>query len=511
MKITVNSKRKSRRSRGKRRRAAAAALTVIICTAAVFWFVLRMPAPKPAGGHAAAVALEAPATPAPKPLDGLQRRRVASALDVTFASTYGSGSYSIAVMDASGALVYGRHERTAVAPASTQKLIVASAALELLGPNYRFETLISAPNAPSADGTLDGNLYLVASGDPSLHSKDIEAGIAQLRASGLRQITGSALVDVSAMHGPEINPHWDPDDNGESYQAATSAISLDGNTAEFDFTGGDRDGDPASVEVVPRGAPVTLDGSVTTGDSDDADVSAEGTPNAFRLSGAVPAGQHRKAWLPVHGLPHYAALVFDAALKGNGIAVAGAPGVAAAPLESISLWSHESQPLRAIVHHMLYWSDNHYAEQLLRTLGRERGSGGDDASGLSVELQVLRARGIDVGSLHLFDGSGLSATNRVPALVLARLLSDAQLRGGQRSLYDILPAGGKEGTLKYYRFNDASGRVRAKSGHLSGVEGLAGYVDTRSCGRLAFAFLINHAAGDPDSEMVAALDRLAAL
>lgn len=444
----------------------------------------------------------------PSPLPVRVRARIGAMLDSTFATTFASAQhYSVSVIDASGTLVYGRNENVAVTPASTQKLIVASAALDLLGPNYRFHTLVAAPSGIRPDGSVAA-LYLVGSGDPSLRSSDLSGAASALAASGVRR-SDALIVDASSISSPEINPHWDTSDAGENFQTATSGISLDGDTAEFDITGASQNGESASVRVVPEGAPLHVDGSIMTGDADTADVAAEYAPNTFRLSGAVPAGQHRKAWLPVHGIAQYAGVAFAAALRRSGVVVQSAPGVGRAPLDSAALWTHESQPLRALVHHMLYWSDNHYAEQLLRTLGREERDDGSDAAGFDVERAFLRTRHLSTAGLHVVDGSGLSVDNRVPSLALARLLSDAELRGGLQRLYDLLPTGGKEGTLKYYRFDAAAGRVHAKSGHLSGIEGLAGYVDTRTYGRLAFAFIINHAQGDPDSEIVAALDRLA--
>ena len=133
----------------------------------------------------------------------------------------------------------------------------------------------------------------------------------------------------------------------------------------------------------------------------------------------------------------------------------------------------------------------------------------DDAGGLAVERSFLSERGIPDPGLHLDDGSGLSSENRIAAITLARILSDAQLRGGESSLYMLLPQGGRQGTLRDYDFTTALGRVRAKSGHISGVSALAGYANTAHHGRIVFAFLINGSPGDPDAAIVRAVNRLA--
>ena len=157
---------------------------------------------------------------------------------------------------------------------------------------------------------------------------------------------------------------------------------------------------------------------------------------------------------------------------------------------------------------MLFHSDNHYAEQLLRTVGGEADGLPADAGGIAAVRSFLTANGIAIPGLHQLDGSGLAAGNRVAAITLAGVLSAAERAPGGESLYLLLP-GGRQGTLKYYGFTTALGRVRAKSGHIGGVSALAGYVNTMHHGRVAFAFAINGAPGDPDAAIVRAVDRLA--
>jgi len=340
-----------------------------------------------------------------------------------------------------------------VAPASVQKLIVAAAALDALGPQYRYHTLFAGSDGVGDDGTLQGDIWLVGSGDPSLQSADLRNGIAMLARSGLRRVGGGIVVDDSAMAGPELNPHWASDDNGQDYAAPTSAISLDGDTI-------------ASEQYV--------------------------------------AGVEETVWTPMQNVARYVAARVHAMFAGRGIPSAAPPSVGAAPLESVVLWDHRSAPLQALEAHMLYVSDNHYAEQLLRTVGEEDGATPDDAGGISAEREFLGRLGVPMPGLRLFDGSGLSEGNRVAAITLARLLA-----GEEPSLYRLLPLGGREGTLENYGFTTALGRVRAKSGHLSDVCALAGYVTTMHHGRVAFAFLIDGSPGAPDDAIVAAVDRLA--
>jgi len=158
---------------------------------------------------------------------------------------------------------------------------------------------------------------------------------------------------------------------------------------------------------------------------------------------------------------------------------------------------------------MLTVSDNHFAEQLMRTVGGTSGDTPDDRNGVAAERRVLASQAIPTPGLRLFDGSGLAHANRIAATTLGHILSyfDADPHGNM--IYPLLPRGGRDGTLRMYHFTSAAGRVRAKSGHLDDAASLAGYVDTRKHGRVVFVFMINGSPGNPDAAIVSAVDRIA--
>jgi D-alanyl-D-alanine carboxypeptidase/D-alanyl-D-alanine-endopeptidase (penicillin-binding protein 4) len=402
-------------------------------------------------GHG--VSAKSPTTRAPlstqaPPWTNSQRLALAAALRGAFAPALdGAKSWSLAVAGPGGQMIYGDRSGDAVAPASVQKLIVAASALDALGPNYRYHTIFAAAE-PAGDGVLEGNLWLAGSGDPSLQSSDVRNGIAVLLRSGLRRIDGSVVIDATAMSGPAYNPHWDADDAGQDYAPPTSGISLDGDTVESD------DG----------GQPV---------------------------------------WTPMQDVQHYVAGQTATMLRARGILVSTSPSLGAAPLGTVVLWNHKSAPLSVLETHMLFVSDNHYAEQLLRTVGEEVTGESRDDSGVDAERLFLTRLGVPSPGLRLLDGSGLSRNNRVAAITVARLLV-----AEEPLLYGLLPRGGRDGTLADYDFTTALGRVRAKSGHLSNVSSLAGYASTLHHGRVAFAFLIDGSPADPDASIVRAVDRL---
>ncbi len=451
-------------------------------------------------------AFGATATIAPARADGLH-----AALERAFAPALAhADDWSLVVLDANGRTLFADRPERALTPASTLKLIVASAALARLGPDYRFSTILAARDPIDADGTLGGPLWLAGSGDPSLVREDLSGAAKLLAASGLRRVGGGVIVDANAVAPPEINPLWNPADANEGFQLPTSGISLDEDTVEFHVVAGSP-GSSARITFVPPSSAVSFDGSVQTVSAyaaPDVAIDATALPNVYRVSGSIPAGDEEKIWVPVHGLAHYVGAVFDRMLRDHGIAVGAPASTGLTPLDTRILWIHRSAPLRKLAAFMLVHSNNHFAEQLMRRLGAIDGRA-TDADGLAAERAFLQERGIPIPGLHIVDGSGLAHANRAAAITFARILVDAQRRGGASSLLELLPLGGKQGTLKDYRFTAALGRVRAKSGHLDGVDSLAGYVSTRHHGRVAFAFVIDGVSRRADDAMVAAVDALA--
>jgi D-alanyl-D-alanine carboxypeptidase/D-alanyl-D-alanine-endopeptidase (penicillin-binding protein 4) len=437
-----------------------------------------------------------------------QRSHLQAALRDAFATSLaGADRYSLAVLGNGGDPVFLDRADSAATPASVQKLLIAAAALHDLGPAFRFRTIFAVGGLPE-NGTVPGDLWLAGSGDPSLRSSDLRAGATLLQGRGIGRIAGGVAIDASSQFGAEINPNWDPADAGEDFQAPVSAVSIDGDTVEFDVRGG-RAGEPANVSIVPDSTAVRVSGEIETSSGDDSvTIVPDSLPDAFTLHGALPEGSEEKFWLPVHGMPAYAGYVLERILHDAGIETGAAPSVSAAPLASIVLWDHASQPLRLLERHMLFLSDNHYAEQLLRAVGGAAEESPGDAGGIAAVRSFLAASGVPVPGIRLLDGSGLAASNLVAAITLATVLSDAERRPEGESLYALLPGGG-QGTLKYYDFTTARGRVRAKSGHIGGVSSLAGYIDTLHHGRVSFAFMFNGAPGDPDAAIVRAVDRLA--
>ena len=371
------------------------------------------------------------------------RNEIAGKIAKLFApSLQGAHRYSLLVIDERGHAIFSDRSSSTAAPASAQKIIVAETALRILGPNFRFPTLLVA-RAPYRSTHRIGTLWAVGSGDPSLRVRDLQAAARSLRASGVRSIARIA-VDPSASLGAEINPHWNPENDGAPYQAPTSALSVGGNLVDS--------------------VPVT------------------------------------------HPNRHAAAVLRDALVR-EGIAVGRQVLVERAPLATSIWWNHRSSTLRDLERHMLVQSDNHYAEQLLRAVALRVYGRANVADGVRVERATLRRMRVPTPGLTLLDGSGLSHGNRIAAITLATILLRTR-GSGAYDLDPLLARADLDGTLQGIDFGPADGRVRAKTGHLDDASSLEGFVRTRHHGEVIFVFMVNGSPGDPDRSMRRSVEAL---
>jgi D-alanyl-D-alanine carboxypeptidase/D-alanyl-D-alanine-endopeptidase (penicillin-binding protein 4) len=327
---------------------------------------------------------------------------------------------------------------------------------------------------------------------------------------GTRRIDGALVADASAFAGPEVNPAWLPDDLQYDYAAGTSALSLDQGTVEFHLVP-TSPGSPARIEVRPATDAVRTGGSVLTSYSTSLAIERAPLQNQFTFSGRIAVGAEQSFYRPIAEMPTYAGRVMRALLAQRGVIVRDGVRVGVAPIGGHVLWEHRSRPLREIVRSMLFESNNHFAEQLLRAVGAEGGLG-TERSGGAVERALLARDGVPQAGLRIVDGSGLAPSDRIAPISLATLLARTAAQPIGSTLLADLPRVGIEGTVRWRPLTDALGRTRAKSGHIENVNALVGYVQTRRHGRVAFAFMVNDPRADDgpvDEGIDRALDILA--
>lgn len=421
------------------------------------------------------------------------------------------GKAGIAIADDAGRILYARNARHAFAPASTFKVIVAATALATLGPDAKFETTLAALDRPDATGSI-GDLWLIGSGDPVLDPNQLRDGIGALYRAGVRRVNGNIVVDATTFKGPEQNKGWAPDDFEYDYAAGTSVVSLNWNVIEFKVaptTVGSR----ARVTVFPPDPSIVIRNAAVTGYHNDLQIerTAPGR-NEFAMTGTVAGSGEQIFFRPVDGIPLWAGQVVGQMLRERGIAFDGDVTAGVDPLAEQTLWKHESPPLRTLMRQMLVESDNHIAEQLLRILGTRGGHSlttpqGTEAAGALVERAYLESLGVPTPGLRIVDGSGLAGSDRVAPLTLVELLESAANSQIGRWYVNAFALAGMEGTVRHHDVGAARGHVRAKSGHIGGVNSLCGYVETRRHGRLAFSFVVNAPGADDMDSIEDGMDK----
>jgi D-alanyl-D-alanine carboxypeptidase/D-alanyl-D-alanine-endopeptidase (penicillin-binding protein 4) len=422
-------------------------------------------------------------------------------------------------------VLYARDGERAVAPASNLKLYTTAVALDLLGADYRWRTSVYAKGEPDKDGTIAGDLMLYGRGAPDLSSgneqREASGSLDQLAEElykrGVRRVRGGIVGDESYFRGDPLGDGWLWNDVQWYFGAEVSALTINDNEINVSVTPASKPGDAASIRLKPQSAYVSIENDANTVES--------GTPatigitrglsdNNVRVWGDFPVGARALSTrLSVHQPALWAALLFQDALKRRGIEVEGKARLVDSrenkgeahvnPERAVELASITSKTLGQISRLTNKESINLYAELILRTLGKERGMSapvpdqkkmrtrGDDEAGVAVIRRWLEERGVPVEALALHDGSGLSRLNLVTPEATARLLAVMTKSPSAEVFRESLPVAGRDGTLKYRLRSVSSGRIVAKTGTLTYINSLSGYVTTADDEVLAFSIICN--------------------
>jgi D-alanyl-D-alanine carboxypeptidase/D-alanyl-D-alanine-endopeptidase (penicillin-binding protein 4) len=435
-----------------------------------------------------------------------------------------------------GETLFSRNGAKRFVPASTAKLVTGAAALEELGADFRWTTRLEA-GGPVREGRLDGDLRIVGEGDPTLDGATLAAWADTLRAAGIDTVAGDVVGDDRAFPPPRWGRGWMWDDLHLGWAGGLTALRMADPGIRAWLHPGPRLGDDARVRLRDSTAALPLPVRVRTG--------APGSGLRLRLlpgDGLLGGDPSLEGWIaadadsvalqlapahPTDQLLDRLRLAFEDA----GIEVEGrfrrvrrdgdAEGTADEPRggrraggreeltdghgpADAAAWSAtvRSDSLGLVLADVLKPSDNLGAESLLRTLGLVEGRTGTPEEGLAVVGGTLADWGVPPGAAALADGSGLSRYDAVTPTALVRLLR-AMWRSPEHEVFrSALPSPAGRGTLEG-RFPGTPVReeVRAKTGSLSSVRGLAGYVEDGDGETLVFALLMNgyHVRGDAAS------------
>lgn len=395
-----------------------------------------------------------------------------------------------------GDQLFARNIYHSMIPASTIKILTAGAALAFLKPDYKFATYLLTNGHKIKDHELQGNLYVVLNGDPTLTYTDLVDLLSTLKTRGIQSIAGNFYIDNFAYDQVFFGPGWEDSDRHYCYGAPISASIINHNCLPFKIMPSPIAGTLARIEKSPNFFyPPIHNYLISKSRAQGCNIQfSHDLTNGLEIDGCVRAGK------PAIGLSYvivdvaeYNRALFKAILMQLNIQLKGEVLFSPAPYHHAVFATHYSKTLAELVKDMLKKSDNIIAETLLKKLGQlyTQRPGSWENGSFAINQILTRHGKINTAGLKMLDGSGLSAFNLATATHMMQLLEFVY--HNQKIAFpfiNALPIAGLDGTLKR-RLRNIAHKMRAKTGTISGVISLAGYVTSADNDSLAFVILIN--------------------
>lgn len=399
--------------------------------------------------------------------------------------------------------LYSRDAGKLFVPASNMKIVTSAVALDMLGADFTYATPVLA-RGELRGGFLDGDLLIAGRGDPSVSDAIAGDAMLPLRAladslwsRGLRRVRGRVLPFGEAFPDANAGTGWAWDDFDEPYGAVVDELLFNEGFSAIHVTGGATAGAAATARTSPARTFPALRVEATTVSRGGADSVArlEARKDSLRgdviVSGSIPVGDTATLFV-THRDPAAAFVAaFREALRDRGIAVADSAVPAANRVDTLVVL--RSPPLTVILPWFLKPSQNQIGEMLIKTVGLVRADTGTWAVSRRIAGERLRAWGARPDGFVLVDGSGLSRMDLLSPETIVHVL-DAMRRAPTFATYwDALPVAGFDGTLSNrMRGTRAEANVHGKTGTLSNVRSLSGYVRTQDGRLLLFSILCNN-------------------
>ena len=441
-----------------------------------------------------------------------------------------------------GTVIFEQDSRKLVRPASNMKIYTVATAFDKLTPDYRFITSVYAKEKLDDEGKVKGDLIIYGRGDPSIaarfnggdYFKGIDALADRIVAAGVKRIKGDLVGDESYFDGDSFGSGWTWQDLQWSYGAPISALTVNDNAIDLTVRPGSKAGAAVSITSGPPATSfMTIVNRATTtarGTRSDLRIHRGLGANTLEISGTLAVGD--EGFTGGVAIPDptlaFVAMLREALIK-RGVKIDGrlrtvtarmggsivSPSPSAATTEAgkmpalpsalpVEIASLPSAPFNEIAAHTLKPSQNLYTELILRTLGRmrkiapppdetRRASQTDEDAGLAAVRDFLKQAGVSESQLNLDDGSGLSRSDMIMADATVQLLTFMTRHRYFAQFRDALPIAGVDGTLRNrMKGTPAEKNVRAKTGTLSSVASLGGYVTTAAGERLVFSMMLNN-------------------
>jgi D-alanyl-D-alanine carboxypeptidase/D-alanyl-D-alanine-endopeptidase (penicillin-binding protein 4) len=397
--------------------------------------------------------------------------------------------------------IFRFNEDTTLIPASNLKLATTSAALDALGPDFKFRTLLVR---------VDNDLVIIGDGDPTFGDVEFlkRAGwdvttvfknwaqqLVKLQASSVHDI----VVDDSVFEEASLHPNWPANQIDKRYVAEVGGLNLNVNCVDLTINP-TAPGELVQYALDPPTQYLTINNQCRTGQENAVVLSRDPGTNNVLLHGETPPRGVALVSETVHDPSLFAATVFAETLQNAGIKITGTvrrdrtirQRHDAGSLRWTELAIHET-PLTIALARANKDSMNVYAESLCKRLGYATShQSGSWANGTAAVGAFLRKAGASPDQFHLDDGSGLSKLNNISPETICRLLTYDFLSPNRQTLMSSLAVAGIDGTLDdRFRGSDIRGRLFGKSGFVEGVSSLSGYLDARDGQWYAFSILMN--------------------
>ena len=391
-----------------------------------------------------------------------------------------------------GEPVYRYQDKKLYRPASVEKVITSVTALSRLGADYRFATRLAYTGNITPDGVLDGNLYVVGGFDPEFMESDLCALVQAVVKKGIRAIRGRVVADVSMTDSVHWGTGWAWDDTPESFQPYLSPLMLNRGCVAVTLVPGKR-GTAPRVDVSPASDYYRVDNRAESHmpGAGKLKVTRDWVTNGntIRITGNVSSRTSKL--INMYSSKDFFLDTFCYRLRASGVQVAST-GFGACPDEALQL-SRVEHPLSEVLLRALKKSDNLDAEAMFYALGASGGKKGIGFADAQKEIYHFMHHhiGCSPHRYKVVDGSGVSMYNYLsPELIMEYLRYAYRHKAIFSDFYRSLPVAGVDGTLRNrMKQGPASGRVHAKTGTVTGVSSLAGYVEAAGGDLLAFVII----------------------
>ena len=405
-----------------------------------------------------------------------------------------------------GETLYQYRPNSLATPASTMKLVTTSTILELFGPDFRFQTKLEIDGNVNKDSVLNGNLYIVGGGDPTLGSEKLgekdffPKWIKAVRSAGIKKITGRIIADESFFESQVINPKWTWEDMGNYYAPGIHGISYLDNTYRMVFRSGKIGTTPEILRVEPEIPGLEVDNHLKSTSIGHDAAYFYGAPYSYDRSvyGEIPANKNE--FIVKGDIPNPALLLaqhFRQKLSDSGFSINGYSIVRTVPNTAMKvIYTYLSAPLREIITETNVKSNNHFAEYLFKFISTKNSNVGTTSEAITTIRSYWKSKELPVDQLYQYDGCGLSPCDVVSANFYVELLTYMRNKSQySNDFYNSLPVTGGRGTLSELLVNTPlQGKIHAKSGTIENVKCYAGYMELKSR-TLVFSLMVNNPNG----------------